>query len=130
MKPSATIATLVAAQPAPEQLHRRARGDLPLAGCLPVDDDRLVVLLMDEPGGIARAHGRAPALRGDAMVKMLSLLRRPAVPGRHATNVPLGPPGGCLPRGLRRRGSVATPAYVIYGKPVYDSCLGPDSSVG
>ena len=100
-----------------------------LARCLPGDDDRLVVLLMDEPGGIAGAHVRDPALRGDAMVKMLSLLRDGSPrPSRHERS-----PWSSrrrLPRGVRRRGSVTTPAYVSYGKPVYDSCLGPDSSVG
>ena len=70
----AAAASRIAAEPAPEQLHRRARGDLPLAGALP-DDDRLVVVLVDEAGGIAGAHVRSPALRGGAMVMMLSLLR-------------------------------------------------------
>jgi hypothetical protein len=54
------------------------------------------------------------------MVMMLSLLRG-GNPGRRVTNVPLVLPPAPSPR---------RPAYVNCNAQVYDSCLGPDSSVG
>jgi hypothetical protein len=64
------------------------------------------------------------------MVMMLSLLRggnpRPA---RHE-RFPLFLPAGAFPEAFGRRGSVPTAAYVMYCMSDYDSCLGPDSSVG
>jgi hypothetical protein len=63
------------------------------------------------------------------MVKMLSLLRG-GIPGRRATNVPLVLPAAAFPEASGRRGSVSAAAYVKYCMPDYDSCFGPDSSVG
>ena len=67
---------LVPAQPAPEQLHRRARSDLLRAVAL-LDDDRLVLGLVDEPDGIAGAH-ESDLTVGAAMIDDAV---PPAVPG-------------------------------------------------
>src|SRR5215217_441747 len=69
---------LVAAQAAPEELHRRARRDPLLGGAL-LDYDALVVGLVYEPGGIAGAHASALTVRG-AMSMMFSLLRPATFP--------------------------------------------------
>ncbi len=80
MKHSAVERDLVPAQPAPEQLQRRARGDLLRRRAALLDDLGLVLGLVHEADGIAGAQESALALR--AALMMMSSSCSPAVPGR------------------------------------------------
>ena len=108
MKPSAVIATL----------SRRSRrqnscsGDraviAALAGAaLCVDDDVVIVLLMDEPGRIARAHGRASALSAPMMKMSIPPATPRQFPGRARRNwFPKRPPAAAFPATHRRARAV------------------------
>ncbi len=114
---------LVAAQPAPEELERRARGDRRLARAAALDDDRVLVLLVDQPDGIARAHGRAPALQ----MPLMKMSIPPASPGSPRPDANEQFPKQSFSRWpvfpatrLRSAGSVATPTPMssVYDLPL------------